>query len=171
MPELKVLISEEDVLKRVKELGTQISKDYEGKSLTVIGVLKGSFLFQADLVRYIDVPVQVDFLEVSSYGNETKSSGVVKFVKDLTHSIEGLDVLIVEDIIDSGLTMNYLLNNLKTRNPASLKVCTLLEKPHKTEVPIDYTGFKIEDKFVVGYGLDYRGFYRNTRYIGYFDNP
>jgi hypoxanthine phosphoribosyltransferase len=165
----KCLISEETIQARVHELGKEISQNFTGEHLTVIGVLKGSILFLSDLVRAIDIPLQLDFIEVSSYGNETKSSGVVKFIKDLSHSIENHHVLIVEDIIDSGLTMNYLINNLKTRQPQSLKVCTLLEKPKVNNLQIDYRGFLIQDHFVVGYGLDYQGFYRNLSYIGYFE--
>jgi hypoxanthine phosphoribosyltransferase len=165
----KCLISKEEIQSRVRELGQQITQDFTGEHITVIGVLKGSILFLSDLVRHIDKPVQLDFIEVSSYGNESKSSGVVKFIKDLSHSIENHHVLIVEDIIDSGLTMNYLLSNLKTRNPQSLKICTLLEKPKVTHLAIDYRGFLIQDHFVVGYGLDYQGFYRNLDYIGYFE--
>jgi hypoxanthine phosphoribosyltransferase len=165
---LEVLLSNEAIAKRVKEMGAQIRADYEGRELSVVGVLKGSFIFMADLVRAIDCPLHCDFLGLSSYGSATESSGVVAITKDLGESIEGRDVLVIEDIIDTGLTMTYLLENLRTRRPASVKIATLLSKParRKVEVAIDYLGFTIEDRFVVGYGLDYAGFYRNLPYIG-----
>jgi len=144
-------------------LGKTISRDYSGKYLVLIGVLKGSVIFIADLVRALEINVTFDFMAVSSYGCATQSSGVVKILKDLDTNIEGKDVLIVEDIIDSGLTLKYLIENLKTRNPASLKICTLLDKPtrRKAAIKIDYCGFQIPDAFVVGYGLDYAEKYRN----------
>lgn len=163
-----VLITAEQIAARVAELGQQISTDYQGRSLLVICVLKGSSLFTADLVRHVDLPLTLDFIGTSSYGESTESSGVVRIVKDVEDSLEGKDVLIIEDIVDTGLTLSYLLNTLRLRKPASLKVCALLDKPsrRKVEVPIDYLGFSIEDHFVIGYGLDYASRYRNLGYIG-----
>ncbi|MBE5960803.1 MAG: hypoxanthine phosphoribosyltransferase [Lachnospiraceae bacterium] len=165
---IKVLISEEEIDKRIKELAVEISKAYEGKSLHMICVLKGGVFFMTELSKHMTIPVSIDFMSVSSYGDATVSSGRVKIVKDLDESIEGKDVLIVEDIIDSGRTLSYLLAMLKGRMPASLKLCTLLDKPDRREmeVAVDYTGFKIPDAFVVGYGLDYKQIYRNLPYIG-----
>ncbi len=165
---IKVLISEEEIDKRIKELAAEISKAYEGKSLHMICVLKGGVFFMTELSKHMTIPVSIDFMSVSSYGDATVSSGRVKIVKDLDESIEGKDVLIVEDIIDSGRTLSYLLAMLKNRMPASLKLCTLLDKPDRREmeVDVDYTGFKIPDAFVVGYGLDYKQIYRNLPYIG-----
>lgn len=168
-PKLEVLISEERLQERIGELGAQITRDFQGDELHVIGVLKGSFMFLADLVRNIELDLSVDFLGLSSYENRTESSGVVRMTQDLATPIEGKDVLIVEDIIDTGLTMQYLRNNLKTRHPKSFSICTLLVKPEKVEgeFSIDYTGFEIPNKFVIGYGLDYLEYYRNVPYIGY----
>ena len=165
---IKVLLSEEEVTKRTRELGEIISRDYEGKQVHLVCVLKGGVFFTCELAKRLTVPVSFDFMSVSSYGDDTKSSGVVKIVKDLDESIEGKDVLVVEDIIDSGRTLSYLLENLKSRKPKSLKLCTLLDKPDRrvTEVNVDYTGFSIPDEFVVGYGLDYAQKYRNLPYIG-----
>ncbi len=165
---ISVLVSEEDVTKRLKELGEQISKDYEGKEIHMICILKGGVFFMVDLSKRISVPVSLDFMSVSSYGNGTKSSGVVRIAKDLDESIEGKDVLIVEDIIDSGRTLYYLMDILKKRNPKSIRLCTLLDKPERREkdVKVDYVGFEIPDEFVVGYGLDYAQKYRNLPYIG-----
>jgi hypoxanthine phosphoribosyltransferase len=165
---LEVLHSEEQIRSRVREIGEQIQADYQGKELVLLCVLKGAILFAADLARAIDLPLSLDFISLSSYGEATESSGVVKITSDLTKPIEGKHVLIIEDIIDTGLTMSFLLENLQARHPASLKVCTLLEKPSraKTKVPIDYKGFVIEDKFVVGYGLDFDEKYRNMPFIG-----
>ena len=165
---IRVLLSEEKVEKRIKELGEIISRDYAGKEVHLICVLKGGVFFTCELSKWITVPVSLDFMSVSSYGNDTKSSGVVKIIKDLDESIENKDVLVVEDIIDSGRTLRYLLENLERRNPRSLKLCTLLDKPSRrvTEVTVDYTGFEIPDEFVVGYGLDYGQKYRNLPYIG-----
>jgi hypoxanthine phosphoribosyltransferase len=162
-----VLIPEADLHARVASLGQQITRDYAGRSLVVVGVLKGSFIFLADLVRAIDLPLAVDFIGISSYQG-TSSSGVVKITSDLTRPIEGKDVLLVEDIVDTGLTMRYLLDNLATRGPATVKVCALLEKPARARVavPIDYRGFVIGDEFVVGYGLDWDGRMRNLPYVG-----
>lgn len=164
----EILISEEQIKAKVKEIGELITKDYQGKSLFIVAVLKGSSLFMADLVRNINLPLVFDFMAVSSYGASTSSSGVVRIIKDLDTSIEGKDILIVEDIIDSGLTLSYLVENLKSRNPGSLKIATLLNKPErrKTQVEVNYCGFDIPDKFVVGYGLDYDEKYRNLPFIG-----
>ena len=162
------MISEQDVDKRIQEIGEQISKDYEGKQIHMICVLKGGTFFMCELAKRISVPVSLDFMAVSSYGGDTKSSGVVKIVKDLDEAIQGKDVLVVEDIVDSGRTLSYLMEMLRDRKPASLKLCTLLDKPDRRviEVPVDYTGFQIPDEFVVGYGLDYDQKYRNLPYIG-----
>lgn len=159
----RVLIDEKQIQNKVKELATRIAEEYRGKDLVIIGVLKGAVLFMADLVKSIDIPVTIDFIAVSSYGNATETSGVVRILKDLDNSIEGMDVLIVEDIIDSGLTMCYLMDILKSRGPSSIKVCTLLDKPYrrKADVKADYLGFVIEDEFVVGYGLDFAEKFRN----------
>ncbi len=163
-----ILVSENEIDERVSELAEQITKDYEGKNLFVIGVLKGSFIFMADLVRKIQLPCQIDFMAVSSYGGNTKTTGAVKITKDLNADIEGKDVLIVEDILDSGRTLNYLINYFRNRHPASVRICTLLDKPERREVPLtaDYSGFDIPNRFVVGYGLDYDERYRNLPYIG-----
>ena len=165
---LEVLLDEETIAARVQELGRRITEDYEGASLTLVAVLKGAFVFLADLVRSIDLPLTVDFLGLSSYGDKTETSGVVRITNDLTQPIKRRDVLVVEDIVDSGLTMKFLLENLETRLPASLKVCAFLDKParRRVQVRVDYTGFEIEDRFVVGYGLDYAGRYRNLPYLG-----
>jgi len=159
----RVLISKEELDKQVEELGSRISKDYEGKELVIIGVLKGGFIFLADLARKITIPVDIDFISVSSYGDSTKSSGVVKIIKDVDINISGKHVLIVEDIIDTGLTLNHLVELLKTRGPLSVEVCAVLDKPtrRKVEVNAKYKGIEIPDEFVIGYGLDYQGKYRN----------
>ncbi len=165
---IEELISEQDVDKRIQEIGEQISHDYEGKEVHLICVLKGGSFFLCELAKRISVPVSLDFMSVSSYGGGTKSSGVVKIVKDLDEPIEGKDVIIVEDIIDSGRTLSYLLSMMKDRKPNSLRLCTLLDKPSRrvVEVNVDYTAFEIPDEFVVGYGLDYDQRYRNLPYIG-----
>lgn len=165
---IRVLKSEEEVDARIQEMGRQISKDYAGKQIHLICVLKGGSFFMCELAKRITVPVSLDFMSVSSYGSDTKSSGVVKIVKDLDESIQGKDVLVVEDIIDSGRTLSYLMEMLRDRKPASLHLCTLLDKPDRRVVPVDvdYTGFQIPDEFVVGYGLDYDQRYRNLPYIG-----
>ena len=165
-------ISEEKLDKRIRELAAQISKDYAKKEIRLICILKGSVFYTCELAKRITVPVTLDFMSVSSYGSGTESSGTITIKKDLDESIEGLDVIVVEDIIDSGNTLSRLIPMLKERKPASLKVTTLLDKPDRREVDdvnVDYVGFEIEDKFVVGYGLDYEGYYRNLRYIGYVD--
>lgn len=165
---IRVLLSEEEVGKKIREIGEQISKDYEGKTVHLICVLKGGVFFTCELAKRITVPVTMDFMSVSSYGDETSSSGVVRIVKDLDETIEGKDVLIVEDIIDSGRTLSHLLEILKQRNPNSLRLCTLLDKPERRvkDVNVDYVCFNIPDEFVVGYGLDYAQKYRNLPYIG-----
>ncbi|WIW71351.1 MULTISPECIES: hypoxanthine phosphoribosyltransferase [Anaerosinus] len=164
----EVLLDEETLAKRIKEMGEQISKDYEGKEVIVIGILKGSVIFVADLVREVTVPVSFDFMAVSSYGNRTTTTGTVRILKDLDYDIEGKHVLIVEDIIDSGVTLSYLIEHLAGRKPASLKLCTLLNKPErrKVEVKVDYIGFTVPDAFLVGFGLDYAEKYRNLPFIG-----
>lgn len=164
---LRVLISEEDIKHRVKELGTKITEDYKDKDLMIIGVLKGCTLFLSDLVREIKLPLTMDFMVVSSYGSATKSSGVVRIIKDLEQDIMNKDVLIIEDIVDSGLTLSYLIENLKSRNPKSVRLCTLLDKPdrRKADVNIEYLGYTIPDEFVVGYGLDYDETYRNLPFV------
>jgi hypoxanthine phosphoribosyltransferase len=167
----EVLVSTEDLERRVRELGAEISRDYEGRDLVMIGVLKGAVLFLGDLMRELTVPCEIDFMAVSSYGSATDSSGVVRILKDLDSSIEGRDVLLVEDIVDSGLTLHYLLKNLKARNPASLEVCALLTKPERRriELPIRYVGFEIPNRFAIGYGLDHAQRYRNLRYVAVLD--
>ena len=166
--ELEVLFTVEQIARRVREMGKEIERDYDGKDLVLLGVLKGSFLFISDLARAIDLPLSVDFIGLSSYGEATESSGVVKITSDVSKPIEKKHVLIVEDIVDTGLTMRYLLDNLATRHPESVKLCTLLHKPARarTKIPIDYLGFQIEDRFVVGYGLDAAEKYRNVPFIG-----
>ena len=165
---VRVLLNEQEVNDRIAALGKQISADYQGKQVHLICVLKGGVFFMCELAKHITVPVSMDFVSVSSYGNETRSSGVVKIVKDLDEGIEGKEVLVVEDIIDSGRTLSYLLETLRNRKPKSLKLCTLLDKPERRviEVDVHYTGFEIPDEFVVGYGLDYGQIYRNLPYIG-----
>jgi hypoxanthine phosphoribosyltransferase len=165
---IKVLLSEETIAQKIKELGELISKEYEGKQIHLICVLKGGVFFMTELSKHITVPVSIDFMAVSSYGDATVSSGRVRILKDLDESIEGKDVIVVEDIIDSGRTLSYLMEMLQTRKPNSLKLCTMLDKPSRREVEVfvDYTGFQIPDEFVVGYGLDYAQFYRNLPYIG-----
>ncbi|MCR5460543.1 MAG: hypoxanthine phosphoribosyltransferase [Acetatifactor sp.] len=165
---VRVLKSEEEVDRRIKEMGEQISRDYAGKQIHLICVLKGGSFFMCELAKRITTDVSLDFMSVSSYGSDTKSSGVVKIVKDLDESIQGKEVLVVEDIIDSGRTLSYLMEMLRDRKPASLKLCTLLDKPDRrvVDVDVDYTGFQIPDEFVVGYGLDYDQRYRNLPYIG-----
>ena len=165
---IKVLISEEEVDARIRELGEKISKEYEGKQIHLICVLKGGVFFMCELAKRITVPVSMDFMCVGSYGDGTKSSGVVRLAKDLDESIENKEVLIVEDIIDSGNTLYYLMDVLRQRKPASLRLCTLLDKPDRRvkDVHVDWTGFEIPDEFVVGYGLDYDQKYRNLPYIG-----
>ena len=163
----ETVVSAEELKQRVAELGREISRDYAGRSLLLIGVLKGAVFFLSDLMRFIEGPVEVDFMAVASYGSATDSSGVVRILKDLDAAIEGRDVLIVEDIVDSGLTLQYLLRNLGSRDPRTLEVCALLMKPERSKVdlPIRYVGFRIRDRFVVGYGLDHAERYRNLSYV------
>jgi hypoxanthine phosphoribosyltransferase len=164
----EILIDEETLAARVAELGAEVSVDYQGRDLLLIGVLKGAVFFMADLMRHLTVPCEVDFMAISSYGASTDSSGIVRILKDLDINIEGRDVLVVEDIIDSGLTLSYLMRNLESREPTSLEVCALLTKPARREidVPVRYVGFEIPNKFVVGYGLDFAERYRNLPYVG-----
>src|SRR5688572_8272129 len=168
----EVLLTEEQIAAKVRSLGRQISEDYDGRPLVLVSVLKGSLPFMADLMRQITIPLRIDLMEVSSYGGaSTETSGLVRILKDLSSSIDGQDVLLVEDIIDTGLTLNYLLRYLRGKNPRSLKICALLDKPARrlVEIPIDYRGFEIPDQFVVGYGLDYGEFYRNLRDVAVLD--
>ena len=164
----EVLIPEEVLHDRIRELGRQISAEYKDKEPLLVGILTGAFVFMADLLRSITIPCHVDFMATASYGAGTESSGIVRILKDINQSIEGRHVLVVDDIIDTGLTMDYMLETLKARYPASLRICALLDKrPRRLrEVPIDFSGFEIPDKFVVGYGLDYAGHYRNLPFIG-----
>ena len=165
----EILLTEDQIAAKVAELGAHVSADYTGRRLVLVSVLKGSLPFMADLMRSISVPLRIDLMEVSSYGGATtESSGLVRIIKDLSASIEGEDVLLVEDIIDTGLTLNYLLRYLRGKNPASLRICTLLDKPARrlVDIRVDYTGFTIPDQFVVGYGLDYGELYRNLRFVG-----
>jgi len=169
----EVLVSGEDLQRRIAELGRQISEDYAGRDLFMVGVLKGAVIFLADLMRHLDVPCEIDFMAVSSYGSQTDSSGVVRILKDLDAPIEGRDVLIVEDIIDSGLTLHYLLRSLKARNPRSLEVCSLLTKPERRRVedPIRYVGFEIPNRFAIGYGLDHKQRFRNLPFVAALNEP
>jgi hypoxanthine phosphoribosyltransferase len=163
----EILVQADDLRNRVKELGQEISRDYEGRDLLLVGVLKGAVFFLSDLMRELEVPCEVDFMAVASYGSATQSSGVVRILKDLEAPVEGREILIVEDIVDSGLTLQYLLRNLESREPRSLEVCALLTKPGRREVelPIRYVGFEIPNKFAIGYGLDYDERYRNLPYV------
>ena len=163
----EILISQKALNARVRELGQDISERYKGKELLMIGVLKGANVFMSDLMRAVTVPIQIDFIAASSYGSSTESSGVVRIVKDLDYSIEGKHVMIVEDIIDTGLTLKYLFDNFSARKPASLSIISLLDKPErrKVDIKVDYTGFTIQDEFIVGYGIDYAEKYRNLPYV------
>lgn len=165
---VRVMLTEEEVDRKIQQIGEQISKDYAGKQVHLVCVLKGGSFFMCELAKRITVPVSLDFMSVSSYGSETKSSGVVKIVKDLDEPLEGKNVIVIEDIVDSGRTLSYLLEILKNRGPESLRLCTLLDKPDRrvVDVQVDYTGFQIPDEFVVGYGLDYDQRYRNLPFIG-----
>ncbi|VBB06409.1 hypoxanthine phosphoribosyl transferase [Lucifera butyrica] len=164
----EIMLTREQLAHRIAEMGQEISTDYAGQEILMIGVLRGAVIFMADLARAIDIPVAIDFMAVSSYGSATTSSGVVRILKDLDETVEGRHVLIVEDIIDSGLTLNYLLENIRSRKPASVKICTLLNKPDRRKVPVEiaYNGFTIPDYFVVGYGLDFAEKYRNLPFVG-----
>jgi hypoxanthine phosphoribosyltransferase len=167
----EILVDEETLRNRVAELGDEISRDYAGRDLLLIGVLKGAVFFMADLMRQLTVPCEIDFMAISSYGASTDSSGVVRILKDLDINIEGREVLVVEDIIDSGLTLSYLMRNLEARQPATLEVCALMTKPERREidVPVRYIGFEIPNRFVIGYGLDFAERYRNLPYVGVLD--
>lgn len=164
----KVLFSKEQLAKRIKELAAQLDKDYAGKTPLMVAILKGSVMFFTDLIREMTLPLEIDFMSISSYGSGVKSSGEVKMIKDLDNKIEGKDVIIVEDIVDSGYTMKYLTHLLEARNPSSIKICALLDKPSRreTDVTVDYKGFEVGNEFVVGYGLDYAARYRNIPFIG-----
>ena len=168
----EILITADDLQARIRELGHEITADYAGRELLLVGVLKGAVFFMADLMRSITVPCEIDFMAISSYGASTDSSGVVRILKDLDINIEGRHVVIVEDIVDSGLTLSYLVRNLESREPASLEVCALLTKPGRREIDVDvrYVGFEIPERFVVGYGLDFAERYRNLRYVGILDD-
>ena len=165
---VRELISQEAVESRIKEIAAQISKEYEGKGIVLVCILKGSIFFTCELAKYITVPVTIDFMQCSSYGSGTESTGIIKIVKDLDETITGKHVVVIEDIIDSGRTLHYLLDVLQKRNPKSMKLCTLLDKPERRvmDVKVDYTGFAIPDEFVVGYGLDFAEKYRNLPYVG-----
>jgi hypoxanthine phosphoribosyltransferase len=169
----EILVQQDDLAHRVRELGAEVSRDYEGRDLFLVGVLKGAVFFLSDLMRYLEVPCEVDFMAVSSYGSSTDSSGIVRILKDLDAPIQGREVLIVEDIVDSGLTLSYLLRTLKAREPASLEVCALLTKPErrKVDLPIRYVGFEIPNRFVVGYGLDHAERFRNLPYVAVLQEP
>ncbi|HSI05825.1 MAG: hypoxanthine phosphoribosyltransferase [Myxococcota bacterium] len=170
---IDVLYDAETIKRRIAELGAQITRDLAGRSPIFVGILKGSVPFFADLIRAVDLPVQCEFMGISSYGDDTESSGVVQITYDLTKTIEGKDVVLVEDIVDTGLSMQYLLASMQTRKPASVRVCTLLEKPDnaRVKIPLDYVGFRIPNEFVIGYGLDYAGKYRNLPFIGVYRGP
>jgi hypoxanthine phosphoribosyltransferase len=163
----EILVQSDDLAHRVRELAAEVSRDYQGRDLFLVGVLKGAVFFLSDLMRHLEVPCEVDFMAVSSYGSSTDSSGIVRILKDLDAPIEGREVLIVEDIVDSGLTLSYLLRTLRARNPASLEVCALLTKPErrKVELPIKYVGFEIPNRFAIGYGLDHGERFRNLPYV------
>jgi len=169
---VEVLISEEQLEKRVREIAEAINEDFQGKEILLVGILKGAVIFMADIARRLSLPVTMDFMAVSSYGSATKSSGAVQIIKDIEMSIEGKNVIVVEDIVDSGLTLKYLLENLWARGPEDVKTCVLLDKPEarQVEVPIDYKGFEIPNQFAVGYGLDYDQKYRNLPYVGVLDS-
>lgn len=164
----EILVTKEDIQKKIEEMGKAISEDYKGKDLMLVGVLKGSVPFMADLMRAINIPCTMDFMAVSSYGNTTQSSGIVRILKDLDANIQDKNILIVEDIIDTGYTLKYLIENLKSRKPSSIKICCFLDKPdrRKVDLDIDYVGFKIPDEFVIGYGLDFAEKYRNLPFVG-----
>ncbi|MEZ4369319.1 MAG: hypoxanthine phosphoribosyltransferase [Polyangiaceae bacterium] len=170
---IETIFTAEQISARVKELGAEISRDYQKRSLVLLCILKGSFVFAADLARAIDIPLRIEFMGLSSYGEDTKSSGVVQITQDVSTPLAGEDVLIVEDIVDTGLTLHYLLQQIQTRGPASVRICSLLHKParEKKKVAIDYLGFTIEDRFVIGYGLDWAQKYRNLPFIGEVTNP
>lgn len=163
----KTLVSEEEIISKVKELGKQITEDYQGKDLLLVGILKGAVIFMSELAKNIDLPIEMDFMAVSSYGKSSKSTGEVRIIKDLDFSVENKNLLIIEDIIDTGYTLSYLIDNLRKRGAKSVKVCTLLDKPdrRKADIYVDYLGFVVPDEFIVGYGLDYAEQYRNLPYV------
>ncbi len=167
-----VMITQEEILKRAEEIGEEITKEFQGEEVVLVGILKGAVLWMADVLKNIQLDCSIDFMACSSYGSSTKSSGVVKILKDLDASVEGKHVIIVEDIVDTGITLEYLKQNLISRNPKSVKICTLLDKPsgRKNDLQADYVGFTVEDKFIIGYGLDYDQKYRNLPYISFLDN-
>lgn len=169
-PSRKILISQEQIEKRIASLGREISEDYRDKKPVLVGVLRGSFVFLSDLIRAIEIPIEVDFISVASYGNQTSSGGVVRLLQDLNTNIKGRDVILIEDIADTGITLSYLVENLKTRNPSSLVICALLDKKTRRKVQLEslkYVGFEIPDKFVIGYGLDHAQQYRNLPYVSW----
>ena len=167
----EIMITQEQITKRAEELGAQITRDYEGEEIVLIGILRGAVLWMGDIMKHVDLDMTIDFMAVSSYGASTKSSGVVKIVKDLDSDIEGKNVIIVEDIVDSGTTLNYLKHYLENRNTKSVRICTLLDKPsgRRVEIEVDYIGVEVEDKFIVGYGLDFDQKYRNLPYISFLE--
>lgn len=169
---IEILFTEEEIRNRVKELGQEITKAYTGKKLHLVCILRGAVIFLSDLIRHIELPITIDFMAVSSYGKGTKSTGIVKIIKDLDESIENKNVLIVEDIIDTGLTLEYLTKIFWARNPKDVKICVLLDKEARriTKINLDFVGFKVPDKFIIGYGLDYNGFYRNLPFLGILKN-
>ena len=164
----RILVSEQQLLEKIKELGKRITEDYQGRDLLLVSILKGSYIFMSDLIRHIDLPLSIDFMYVSSYGAGTQTTGSAKIIKDMDVDISGKDVLLVEDILDSGVTLSHVIDLLKQRHPASLKLCALLNKPDRRKIPVqlDYEGFEIPDEFVVGYGLDYDERYRNLPFVG-----
>lgn len=168
----KILITQEQITRRAEEIGAQITRDYEGKELVLVGILRGAVLWMSDIMKHVNLDITIDFMAVSSYGASTKSSGVVKIIKDLDLDIEGKNVIIVEDIVDSGTTLNYLKHYLENRKTRSVRVCTLLDKPsgRKVDIEADYVGFEVEDKFIVGYGLDFNQRYRNLPYISFLED-
>lgn len=163
-----ILIDEDKLAKRIKEIGQEISEDFAGEEIMLVGILKGASVFMSDLIRQISLPVYIDYMVVSSYGNSAETSGVVRIIKDLEDNIDGKNIIIVEDIIDTGLTLSYLKQNLLSRNPKTLKICTLLDKParREKEINIDYRGFEVPDEFIIGYGIDYAEKYRNLPFVG-----
>lgn len=167
----EIMITQEQIDQRAREIGTQIAKDYEGEEIVLVGILRGAVLWMGDIMKNVDLDMIIDFMAVSSYGASTKSSGVVKIIKDLDSNIEGKNVIIVEDIVDSGTTLNYLKHYLQNRNTKSVRICTLLDKPagRKVDIDVDYIGFEVEDKFIVGYGLDFDQKYRNLPYISFLE--
>lgn len=165
----EIMITQEQISQRAREIGEQITRDYAGKDIVLVGILRGAVLWMGDIMKNVDLDMEIDFMAVSSYGSSTKSSGVVKIIKDLDSDIEGKHIIIIEDIVDSGITLNYLKHYLENRNTKSVRICTLLDKPagRKTDIQVDYIGFEVEDRFIVGYGLDFDQKYRNLPYISF----